>query len=182
MDAAQKRAASIEAGQEVDLDKVLDLIRAGDSSGEEHFSRIFYPGLRFLLERRLGRTDVEEEALAVVGAAMEEIHADQTLRGHGLPRTVRRLIQERFVPEQRLGDSSKAPEDDPTTRSVEAAGHLLAQLNLVEREALRRCYVLGEKPELILKKLQLNPEQLRAIQSRARAEFSSQVSRTSNVA
>ena len=91
-------------------------------------------------------------------------------------RLVRQLIVRRFP--VRLKESNQ----DPRGSGTKAAERILKRMSSVERDALRRCYVLGEAPESFLRELKLTPDQFQALQCRARAEFSAKGPPTANVA
>jgi DNA-directed RNA polymerase specialized sigma24 family protein len=92
-----------------------------------------------------------------------------------LPGLIRHLISQRFPAKSReyMGSSGLA---------IQAAERILNKMSLVERDALRRCYVLGEAPDSIVDGLNLTIEELRKIRSRARAEFSAAKPTQANVA
>ena len=79
----------------------------------------------------------------------------------------------RLIQQECLGQTRPAAEtgviSGPQQRVVEG---ILDGMSPVEREALRRCYVLGEAPESFLESLRLSLHEFRAIRARARAEFS----------
>lgn len=169
----------LDAGKAVDLDAIIDLIRAGDASGLKELHGILSPGVRLLIGLRLGRRAAAKEAKAVLETAAQRIQADGSLRAREVISLVRRLIAERRRGDRRgqtEGLSSRA------ARRMEVAAKVVEQLSPLEREALRRCYVLGEKPEEILQRLDLSREQFRDLRSSARAEFSSKVFQKTHVA
>jgi hypothetical protein len=172
----QDRASTVT--QEVpDLAKLVGLIHAGHAGAAQQLHRILYPGVRFLLRRRLGRNDVDREAESVLETAIRTIQTDTSVPADGVPQMVRRLIQQQCPgqpkPATETGDGA-----GPSQKVVEG---ILDGMSPVEREALRRCYVLGEAPETFLEILRLTLREFRAIQVRARAEFSSRNAK-SNVA
>jgi hypothetical protein len=182
MDPGQKETVSPAAAADVDLDEIVDLIRAADPSGLKHLHRIFSPGIRFLIKRRLDSPDVEKETRTILEMAVQEICVDLSLEGGAVAKLVRGLVLKRCEGESRTQVEAKASPTSPAAISVQVAERVIEHLTPLERDALRRCYVLGEAPDAILKKLALSPEQLKAIQSRARAEFSAETSRQANVA
>jgi hypothetical protein len=128
----------------------------------------FSPGVRFLIQRRLNRSDVGPEAKSVLDAAIDAVRADGSLRAENLPGLVRKLIHERFLTPAGPMESPIAGSHATASRSAEV---VLGGLSAVERDALRRCYVLGEPPESFLEGLKLTLEEFRALRSKARAEF-----------
>jgi len=176
MDLAPQNRALV-THQAPDFAELLGLIRAGHAGAVRQLHRFLSPGVRFLLQRRLGRNDVDREAQSVLDAAIHTILTDISVQAGEVPRMVRRLIQQEC-----LGQTKPAAETGasagPQQRVVEG---ILDGMSPVEREALRRCYVLGEAPESFLETLRLTPHEFRAIRGRARAEFSSRKAKT-NVA
>jgi hypothetical protein len=80
---------------------------------------------------------------------------------------VRRLIQQRYPAQTRPAAEAGAWQGQTVVEG------LLDGMSSIEREALRRCYVLGEAPHSFLRRLSLTPHEFDAIRARARAEFSS---------
>lgn len=153
----------------------LQFVRAGDQNASAAWLSTFLPGARFLIRRRLGRADVEEEARSVLAVALDAAQADPSLTPEQLPGLIRGLIHQRFPAEP----GSKEPID---SNRVKAARRVLKKMSRVERDALKRCYVLGETPESFLNSLKLTMEEFRQIQNRARAEFGATESKAVNVA
>jgi hypothetical protein len=153
------------------LAALVDRIRAGDSDAAEVLRGTLVPGVRFLLRRRLESGDIDHESGLLLDAAIREIQTDVSLRGVDVLRTVRRRIQHHFV--RKGAGTELAPATGANGSEVRLAQDILERMSTVERDALRRCYVLRQRPEIFLQGLGLSPEQFRAIQSRARAEFSS---------
>jgi len=162
------------------LAALVDRIRAGDHAAGEALRGILAPGVRFLLRQRLEGTDIDHESGLLLDAAIREIESDLTLRGADVLRMVRRRIH------QRSGRQSAGTELSPVSRAqgpeIRVAQDILGRMSVLERDALRRCYVLRQRPETFLQGLELSPEQFRAIQSRARAEFNSSKPSKTNVA
>lgn len=154
---------------------MLDPIRTGDRNAAADWMQTFLPGTSFLIRRRLGRLDVEPEARSVLEDALRAVQADGSMTAEQFPGLIRRLICQRFPAKSReyTGSSGTA---------IKAAERILNKMSTVERDALRRCYVLGEAPDSIASGLKLTLEELRKIQSRARAEFSAAKPDQANVA
>jgi hypothetical protein len=95
-------------------------------------------------------------------------------------RMVRRRIQHHFV--RKGAGTELTPATGAHGPEVRLAQDILRRMSTVERDALRRCYVLRERPEIFLQGLDLSPAQFRAIQSRARTEFNSGKPSKTNVA
>jgi hypothetical protein len=159
-----------------DLKKMIDPIRSGDRNAAADWMQTFLPGTCFLIRRRLGKPAVDGEARSVLDAALLEVQADDSVTPEQVPGLIRRLICERYPAKSSGYTGSSNPV------RVKDAKRILNKMSLVERDALRRCYVLGEAPDLILKGLKLTEEQFRGIRSRARAEFSASKPKQANVA
>src|SRR5713226_1691899 len=151
------------------LAELLDLIRTGDAGAVEELLRIFLPGARFLIQRRLGEFDVDGEARSVLATAIRGMQSDASIGPEQLTGMIRQLIQQRFAPGARPREATSTGSSAPATQ---VATEILGHMSPVERDALRRCYVLGESPEAFVGGLKLTLEEFRAIRSRARAEFS----------
>ena len=174
MDLGPQDRAPIVTHEVPDLAELVGLIHAGAT---QQLHRIISPGVRFLLRRRLGRNDVDREAESVLETAIRTIQTDTSVPADGVPQMVRRLIQQQ-CPRQPKPATEPGDGAGPSQKVVEG---ILDGMSPVEREALRRCYVLGEAPETFLETLRLTLREFRAIQVRARAEFSSRKAK-SNVA
>jgi hypothetical protein len=144
--------------------ELVKSIRDGLAGGSADLRRIFYPGACFLIRRRLGRQDVDSQVQSVLDAVIRKLHEDDSIDGRNLTGLVRQILVQSF-PVTTNGNVADRP-------AVMAAARILEALSPVERDALRRCYVLGEPPESFLKTLSLTPDQFRAVRLRARAEFS----------
>jgi hypothetical protein len=177
MDFGQKNRAPIVTHEVPDLAELVSLIHTGHAAAAQQLHRILSTGVRFLLQRRLGRIDVDREAESVLETAIRTIQNDISVRADGVPQMVRRLIQQQ-CPGQTKSAIETGATGGPWQEVVEG---ILDGMSPVEREALRRCYVLGEAPETFLDTLRLTLREFHAIRVRARAEFSSRKAKT-NVA
>ncbi|MBZ5594448.1 MAG: hypothetical protein LAP39_19575 [Acidobacteriia bacterium] len=157
------------------LKRVLALVRASDENALAEWMQAFLPGACFLIRRRLGKADVEREARSVLETALAATQADVSVTAEQLPGMVRQLIYQQFPAET-------SPAECTDATRVKAAKRALSKLSPVERDALRRCYVLGEAPEAFLSGLKLTIDEFRDIQTRARAEFSAGESKEASVA
>jgi hypothetical protein len=174
MDSVPQDRIPIAAYEAPDLAELLRLIRTGHTGATRQLRRLLIPGVLFLLRRRLSRNDVAGEAQCVLEAALNTIRTDTSVLPDAIPRMVRRLIQQ-----QCAGQTSPDPVAGSAPPTVPAS--VLNGMSPVEREALRRCYVLGEAPESFVGTLRLTTQEFRAIRARARAVFSSRKAKT-NVA
>ena len=157
------------------LAALVDRIRAGEHAAAETLRGILAPGVRFLLRQRLESTDIDHESGLLLDAVIHEIESDLTLRGADVLRMVRRRIHLRCGRQSAGIERAQGPD-------LRVAQDILGRMSAVERDALRRCYVLHQRPEIFLQGLALSPEQFRAIQARARAEFNSGKPPKANVA
>jgi hypothetical protein len=171
-----KRGATEAPPGEVRLTELADGIRAGIPGAAEELYGALYAGVRFLIQRRVGSTNVDRQVRSLLDAVVQSVQEDAS--AGSVITLVRQLIARRFPA------GSSQPAEAPTAggHGVEAAARVLEQMSPRERDALRRCYVLGEARESLLKALNLTPEEFRAIQLRARAEFNARGSRRSDVA
>lgn len=171
-----KKEDAAMAANIADLKKMIDPIRSGDRNASADWLQTFLPGACFLIRRRLGKPDVEVEARSVLEAALLEVQADDSVTPEQVPGVIRRLICQKYPAKSSEYSGSSNPV------RVKDAQKVLNKMSPVERDALRRCYVLGEAPALILSGLRLTDEQFRRIRSRARAEFSASNPKQANVA
>jgi len=160
------------------LAELVNAVRSGDQDAAGEFRHLFYPGTRFLIQRRMGSVDVEQQVAEVLDMAVRTIQEDHSVGGATVTAFVRQSIVERFPTTQK----NQGPPSISKDGSVALAKEVLKGLSPVERDALRRCYVLRQSPESFLQALKLTPDQFRAIQSKARTEFAIRHSRQTNVA
>ncbi len=158
------------------LAEVVSAIRAGNEDAAGELGRVFYPGARFLIQRRSGSLNVEQQVVEVLDLVVRTIRDDPSVEGAGVTTLIRRVIVQRFPIPQ------KGPAAPAKDGAVALAKGVLEGLSPVERDALRRCYVLRQSPESFLKALKLTPDQFRAIRSKARTEFNTRNSQRINVA
>jgi len=158
------------------LAELVNAVRTGNTGSIEELHRILAPGVRFLIQQRVNDGKVETHVRSVLVAAVCRIREDPTVASGGVVRLVRQLIVRRFP--ARLRQSREGPPG----AEVKLAGRILRGMSPAERDALRRCYVLGEAPESFLEDLKLTRDQFQALQCRARAEFSARRPPTANVA
>jgi hypothetical protein len=178
MKTGRKSRVSTPVPDEHHLAELVNAVRAGGQDAIGEFRHLFYPGTRFLIQRRLGSVDVEQQVAEVLDLAVRTIREDHSVGGATVTALVRQSISDRFPTTQGSPPAPAISED----AAVTSAKGVLEGLSPVERDALRRCYVLRQPPESFLQALKLTPDQFRAIQSKARIEFTSKHSRETNVA
>ena len=167
MEFEPKQRASTPPPDHTRLAELVQAIRQGVVGATAELYRIFYPGACFLIRRRLGRADVDAQARSVLDAAVRKIREDSAIDGRNLPGLVRQLTVQ-SLPAGGNGSVSK----DCAVPALAVVERILDDMSPVERDALCRCYVLGEPPESFLNSLKLTPDQFRALRLRARTEFS----------
>ncbi len=168
MNTGRKSRVSTPPPDEQHLAELVNAVRAGDQDAASELRHLLYPGTRFLIQRRLGRVDVEQHVAEVLDTAIRSLADDHSADGGNVTALVRRLIGERLPTTQRKPATRAIPEDT----AVASAKGVLKGLSPLERDALRRCYVLQQPLESFLQSLKLTPDQFRAIRSKARTEFS----------
>ena len=162
---------------EARLAELVKSIREGVANANFEMRRIFHSGVHFLIQRRLGRRDVESHVQSVLDAVSRRIREDISIDGRSLPGLVRQTIA-KCVP---TGPAPKLTKNEADQPALTIAAEILQSLSPVERDALRRCYLQGEPPETFLSTLRMTPDQFRALRLRARNEFSTKTHQT-NVA
>ena len=160
------------------LAELMIAVRTGNPDAVGELRQIFHPGTRFLIQRRLGSIDVEQQVAEVLDQAFRIIREDPSVGGASVTGLVRQVIAQRF-PTTQQGSVAEAIARDP---AVALAKGVIDWLSALERDALRRCYVLRQQPESFLKALKLTPDQFRAIRSKARTEFNIRHSQQINIA
>ncbi len=176
MEPGQSKRGVVAAPGEARLAELADGIRAGVPGTAEELYGVLYAGVRFLIQRRVGSANLERQVRSVLDAAVRTIREDPS--AGSVIGLVRQLIARRFP----AGSNQPAEAAGAGGVGVEAAARILERMSPRERDALRRCYVLGEARESFLAALKLTPEEFRAIQSRARSEFNARGSGRTDVA
>ena len=151
---------------EARLTELVKSIRDGVAHANAELSSVFYQGACFLLRRRLGRQDVESNVQSLLDAVGRRIREDNSIEGRNLAGLVRQMLAES------VAGKAKIVKNGAHQPAVTIAAGILQAMSPVERDALRRCYVQGEPPEVVLKSLKLTSDQFRALRLRARTEFS----------
>jgi hypothetical protein len=176
MEPMMKNPVSAPASNGARFAELVDDVRGGDPGAIKKVQHLLGPGVRFLLQQRVRGSDVDPHARSVLEATIQAIRDEPSIAPGDVVRLVRQLIVRRFP--ARLRESGQGQHGT----GIRAAERILKGMSPVERDALRRCYVLGEAPESFFEDLKLTPVEFRALQCRARARFSARRQPTANVA
>jgi RNA polymerase sigma-70 factor (ECF subfamily) len=180
---------------EVDWKTMVELIRAGDSAGDEALYRNLASGARLFLQRRLGTQDVEDRVHDLFVIVVETIRRGELRepeRLMGFVRTVlnRQLSLEisRIVQNRRtsinlesaagLTAAGPTPEQQAATREkVELMREVLRKMSRREFEVLTRFYLHEQPPERIRMEMGLTQTQFQLLKSRAKARLTGLIRR-----
>jgi hypothetical protein len=152
------------------LEELMNAIRRGDQRALEEFHRTISPGVRFLLERRLGKGHADETMGVVIETVVREIRADVSLQPGALLSFVQTKIHQEADSRRNEREAGKPGAQPPG--GLRIAQGVLDRMSPLEQDALRRCYVAREPADKIMARLSLTPDQFLALKLRARAEFS----------
>ena len=161
------KSVSATVPDEARLAELVQDIRDGVAGAALDLQNIFYPGVCFLLRRRLGDDGIEQHAQSVIAAVVQKIRTDNSVNGRNLPKIVRQVLIAGIPNSTPLAVSTSGVDG----ASVSTAKAILSTMSPVERDALRS-YVSGDAPDSFLSTLRLTVKQFNAIRLRARAEFS----------
>jgi hypothetical protein len=78
------------------LAEVVSAVRAGNEDAAGELGRVFYPGARFLIQRRSGSVNVEQQVAEVLDLVVRTIRDDPSVEGSGVTTLIRRVIVQRF--------------------------------------------------------------------------------------
>lgn len=151
------------------LEELMNAIRSGDQRALEKFHRSISPGVRFLLERRLGKGNAEETMGLVLESVIREIRADVSLQPAALLSFVQTTIHQEA--DGRRNEPGAAEPGAQPPGGLRIAQGVLDRMSPLEQDALRRCYVVREPADKIMACLNLTRDQFLALKLRARAEF-----------
>ncbi|MCW5981317.1 MAG: sigma-70 family RNA polymerase sigma factor [Bryobacteraceae bacterium] len=170
------------------MQRLVEEIRAGDPRAEEELYRVFGPGVRFLLYRRLGPEGSQDELQEVFLILLEAVRKGQLREPQRLEAFIRGVVQRRIaraihvkLQRQRL-DGAPLPDEPPATglQPDEGLGRrdtrtllreVLRTLSAREREVLVRFYLREESKGQILAEMALTETQFRLLKWRAKAKF-----------
>jgi len=152
------------------LAELVRRIQIGDQAAIRDLHSTFATGIEFLLRRKLGKSSVSTEAAAVLETAVQEIQSSSTLN---LRSAVAHAVNRLFPPRTPGIDTDVA---DPYRQDVAHA--VLAARPPLERDILRRYYVLRESTATIRSRLHVSSATIEKALAGARAEFRRRMHRT----
>lgn len=177
------------APMELNLQDLVDRIRAEDPSGMEDLYRIFSKGVRFYLCRQLGAQELEDkvhDTFVIVVQAIRRGDLREPDRLMGFIRTVVRrqvaahidvAIQSRreylgIEGGPSLVDSSCDPEENfIIQQKAELMEKVLGGMPKRDREILTRFYLDEQPQDQICREMRLSETQFRLLKSRAKSRF-----------
>ncbi|GIU75022.1 MAG: hypothetical protein KatS3mg004_2109 [Bryobacteraceae bacterium] len=169
--------------------KLVEGVRANESTAIEELYRLFSRGIRFFLCRHLGPQDLDDrvhDTFLVVVHSIQGGGLREPERLMGFVRTiVRRQIaayieeavqQRREASELELGGRVADPRHDPEEsilreQRVELMLEVLRSISPRDREILTRFYLYEQTQEQICEEMGLTETQFRLLKSRAKARF-----------
>jgi len=148
-------------------------IQIGDQTAIHAFHSMFLPGIEFLLRRKLERPEIAAAAARVLTAAVQEIETSPRAQVVNLSQLVTRTIHGMFPAAMPNVEPRVA---DALTENL--ANSVLADRTSLEREILRRYYVLGESPDEIRIHLRVSSRAIKQAIAGARADFRGKMQRS----
>ncbi|MBL8176173.1 MAG: sigma-70 family RNA polymerase sigma factor [Bryobacterales bacterium] len=174
---------------ELNLQDLVDRIRAEDPSGMEELYRIFSKGVRFYLCRQLGAQELEDkvhDTFVIVVQAIRRGDLREPERLMGFIRTiVRRQVAAHIdvaIQSRRehmgldgtpsLVDASCDPEENfIVQQKAELMEKILGGMPKRDREILTRFYLDEQPQDQICREMRLSETQFRLLKSRAKSRF-----------
>jgi DNA-directed RNA polymerase specialized sigma24 family protein len=148
------------------LAELVRRIQSGDQAAIREFRVIFSAGIEFLLRRTVEKQAVATEAAGVLEAAVREIRESSQAEPVNLRRTVANIIHLRFGAAESDTEAQASGSSD-----ARLADSVLAKRTPLERDILRRYYVLGESPDTIQADLRVGAQTVEQVIASARADF-----------
>jgi DNA-directed RNA polymerase specialized sigma24 family protein len=145
-------------------------IQIGDQAAIRDLHSQFTTGIEFLLRRNLRKSSVSTEVASVLEAAVQEIQSSAAVN---LRRVVAQAIHRLFPP---LTADIAPDVADPSRERV--AHSVLAGRPPLERDILRRYYLLREPTVTIRRRLRVSSGTIEKTIARARADFLRKSQRT----
>ena len=152
------------------LAELVRRIQAGDQAAIQDLHTQFATGIEFLLRRNLRKSSVSTEVASVIEAAVQEI---QRSSGVNPRRVVAQTLHRLFPPVAAAFDSQVA---NPSRERV--AHSVLAERSPLERDILRRYYLLRESTAKIRSHLRVSSGTIEKTIARARSDFSRKTRRS----
>jgi DNA-directed RNA polymerase specialized sigma24 family protein len=152
------------------LAELVRRIQTGDQAAIRDLYTQFATGIEFLLRRKLRKSSVGAEVSSVLEAAVQEIQSSSVVN---LRHVVAQAIHSLFP--QFTGDIA-AGVADPSRERV--AHSILAETSPLERDILRRHYLLREPTAKIRRRLRVSSGTIEKTIARARADFSRRTQRS----
>ena len=164
-DSLPYRGAHPQAGEFTDLDAVIQRLRTGDDSAVTDLVSLLEPGALFLLRRAAGEDRRHSDTVLRILLRTAEQARDGRIRdGHELCQATVRAV--RVAASACAARSAAAPA--PASPALPDLSRVLSGLDDLEREVLRRHYVLRHEPDVICERLGISPDRFAAILTRAR--------------
>jgi len=155
---------------EVGLAALVHRIQTGDQGAIQDLHSTFATGIAFLLRRNLRKSSVAAEVANVLEAVVSDI---QRSSGTNLCRIVSQAINRQFPPVTAGMTSTSAD-----TPAEGAAQLVLAERTPLERDILKRYYILRETPSTIQRRLRVSSGTIQKTLASARADFRRRAQRT----
>jgi RNA polymerase sigma-70 factor (ECF subfamily) len=169
--------------------RLVERIRAADSSALEELYAIFDKGLRFYLWRQVGPQDLDDrvhDLFLVITQSIQRGELREPERLMGFVRTIARrhvaatidgaVHARRTQVDVNIRTELSDQTPDPERRVIqqqnqELAMRVLGSLQKRDREVLMRFYLQEQSPEQICREMYLTPTQFRLIKTRAKARY-----------
>jgi DNA-directed RNA polymerase specialized sigma24 family protein len=152
------------------LAELVRRVQIGDQAAIRDLHSQFATGIEFLLRRKLRKSSVSAEVSSVLEAAVQEIQRSSAVN---LRRVVAQTIHRLFP---QLTADIAADVANPSRERV--AHSLLAERSPLERDILRRYYLLRESAANIRSRLRVSSGTIEKTIARARADFSRRTQRS----
>lgn len=192
-DNVRQDLSSAEGGQftgpDVDWERLVQRIKAGDERGMEELYRLFARGIRFYLCRQLGPQELDDkvhDTFLIVVQVIQRGDLREPERLMGFVRTIVRRQVAAYIEDAiqrrreqldvdngiKLVDLHRNPEETAISRQTrELVAHVLSQMTSRDREILTRFYLREQTQEQICDEMSLSETQFRLLKSRAKARF-----------
>lgn len=177
-----------DSGLAAEYERLVASVQAGEGGALAELYRVFGPGVRFYLNHRLRREDVDDKVHDVFIMVITAIQAGQLRAPERLPGFIRTIAQRqvahsaaesgrlRMLSLETMVAEPEEPLLDPEQEAIGRQRRQLIErifkvLPEVDRQILRRYYFDGQEPEQICQELKITENQFRVRKHRAKQRF-----------
>lgn len=160
-------------GESVDWDTLQHLLRESDPAAAESLYRLYADGLRMVLRRHSGISDVEDNVYIVLLQAARAVRDDHVSTIDGLTRYIREAAQSQIHQLRNAAQQDRAPAipDARLRQLTDNLSTVMSRLTAPEREVLLRTYMIEQSDREISEQTGMSEPAIRNARSKAKLMF-----------